>query len=245
MISRRPTFWSISEKHPQVMGIPMYLETLRDGRRFLEVAQRVTRVKPVVVYKAGRTEGGSRAALSHTGAMTGRGEVYQGAFRSGQYRAISHNGTPSSPRSCIDPASADEGEPRSHRHHGRFLGSGPHGLPRGEGLMVPELSPAVQQRLRDLGMPERASTKNPVDMGATGFTHLAVESLVDMGRITLASGEVDALIFHGLGRAQWTGGALAKKSVSKWRKTFARLQRPPGRAGRPVINPDSGSHERS
>ena len=71
----------------------------------------------------------------------------------------------------------------------------------GEGLTVPELSPAVQQRLRDLGMPERASTKNPVDMGATGFTHLAVESLVDMGRITLASGEVDALIFHGLGRA--------------------------------------------
>jgi len=104
-----------------------------------------------------------------------------------------------------------------------------------EGLVVPELSPAVQQRLRDIGMPERASTRNPVDMGATGFTHLSVESLVDMGRIALSSGEVDALIFHGLG-AMGTGGPIAKDSVLQLEKDvllgYSGLQ---AETGRPVM----------
>ena len=188
-------------KDPQVMGILMYLETIRDGRRFLEVAQRVTREKPVVVYKAGRTEGGSRAALSHTGAMTGRGEVYQGAFH--QVNIVQ---SPTMELLLPLGHALIERPPMRGNRVAIVTMGGSWGVAltdrlEGEGLTVPELSPAVQQRLRDLGMPERASTKNPVDMGATGFTHLSVESLVDMGRITLSSGEVDALIFHGLGRA--------------------------------------------
>jgi acetyl-CoA synthetase (ADP-forming) len=65
---------------PDVRAILMCLEVIRDGRRFIEIARLVTKEKPIVVYKAGRTPGVSRAAQSHTGALSGMKEVYQGAL---------------------------------------------------------------------------------------------------------------------------------------------------------------------
>jgi acyl-CoA synthetase (NDP forming) len=70
-----------------------------------------------------------------------------------------------------------------------------------EGLLLPELSRPTQKSLRSLGMPPRASTRNPVDIGAAGVSSFSVESLIEMGRVILSSGDVDALILHGLGRA--------------------------------------------
>jgi len=57
---------------PEIKSIIMYIEAVRDGRRFIEVAREVSRVKPIVVYKAGRTPGSARAAQSHTGALFGK-----------------------------------------------------------------------------------------------------------------------------------------------------------------------------
>lgn len=53
----------------EIKIIGMYLEGLREGRRFLEVLKRVSKKKPVVIWKGGRTEGGNRAIASHTGSM--------------------------------------------------------------------------------------------------------------------------------------------------------------------------------
>ncbi|RLG48315.1 MAG: acetyl CoA synthetase, partial [Thermoproteota archaeon] len=61
--------------------IVIYMEGVRDGRRFMEAASRVSRVKPIIVVKAGRSERGRRAASSHTGALAGSDEVYSSAFR--------------------------------------------------------------------------------------------------------------------------------------------------------------------
>lgn len=73
---------------PLVAGIVVYLEGVRDGRELVRVAAQVTRKKPVLVLKVGRTEIGSRAALSHTGNLAGTDAVYSGAFRqSGVVRA--------------------------------------------------------------------------------------------------------------------------------------------------------------
>ena len=66
----------------------MYLESIERGRRFLEVANRVTRKKPILVLKSGTSAWGAKAAQSHTGALTGQDEVYEAAFRqSGVIRA--------------------------------------------------------------------------------------------------------------------------------------------------------------
>ncbi|MFG1626306.1 acetate--CoA ligase family protein [Kribbella sp. NPDC049227] len=68
--------------------IAMHLEDLKDGRAFAETAARVSKKKPVVVLKAGRTDMGARAASSHTGALAGNDKVYDDILRqSGVVRA--------------------------------------------------------------------------------------------------------------------------------------------------------------
>jgi acetyl coenzyme A synthetase (ADP forming)-like protein len=68
--------------------VAMHCEDLKDGRSFAEVAKRVSRKKPVVVLKAGRTSLGARAAASHTGALAGNDKIYDDVLRqSGVIRA--------------------------------------------------------------------------------------------------------------------------------------------------------------
>jgi len=59
----------------------MYLEGVKDGRRFLESARRLVRKKPLVVIKGGKTEEGARAVRSHTGSMAGRDEIFEALFK--------------------------------------------------------------------------------------------------------------------------------------------------------------------
>ena len=66
---------------PETRVIAIYLEGLSDGRKFMEAAREVAPRKPIVVLKAGRTEAGSRAALSHTGWLAGQAAIYDAAFK--------------------------------------------------------------------------------------------------------------------------------------------------------------------
>ena len=61
--------------------ICMYIEAVKDGKKFIETATRVSRKKPIIAIKGGRTEEGGRAALSHTGSMAGSAAVYSSVFR--------------------------------------------------------------------------------------------------------------------------------------------------------------------
>lgn len=66
---------------PATTLVACFVEALRDGRRFVDVAARATAVKPVVLLKGGRSEAGRRAAGSHTGALAGAWETYRAACR--------------------------------------------------------------------------------------------------------------------------------------------------------------------
>ena len=78
------------DDHTQV--IAMHCEDLKDGRSFAEVASRVSKKKPVVMLKAGRTALGARAAASHTGALAGNDKIYDDVLREcGVIRARSLN----------------------------------------------------------------------------------------------------------------------------------------------------------
>src|SRR5207344_116243 len=69
------------EQDPNTQVIAMHVEDLKDGRLFAEVAKRVSRKKPVIVLKAGRTSLGSKAASSHTGALAGNDKIYEDVLK--------------------------------------------------------------------------------------------------------------------------------------------------------------------
>ena len=70
------------EQDDNTQVIAQHFEDLKDGRAFAEVARRVSRTKPIIALKAGRTSAGARAASSHTGALAGNDRVYDDILKS-------------------------------------------------------------------------------------------------------------------------------------------------------------------
>lgn len=139
-----------------------YIEQIRDGGSFIRACQRAVDLnKPLVVTKVGRSEQGARAAQSHTGAMAGSHAVYEAVFR--QYGALSVG----SVQEMLDIAQMIQFETRPEgRRVGILSISGGAGVLlvdecEAAGLEAPELSDAVQARLR--GHIPFAGVANPVD----------------------------------------------------------------------------------
>lgn len=66
---------------PETKIFAMYLESIKDGQRFLGLCRRIVREKPIIVLKSAVTEGGARASATHTGSVAGQDRVYDAAFR--------------------------------------------------------------------------------------------------------------------------------------------------------------------
>ncbi|MGZ6228523.1 MAG: acetate--CoA ligase family protein, partial [Candidatus Binataceae bacterium] len=98
------------EQDDDTQVIAMHVEDLKDGRSFAEVAKRVSRKKPVIVLKAGRTALGARAARSHTAALAGNDRIYEDVLRqSGVVRARALNDMLEFAR-CLPIMAAPKGE---------------------------------------------------------------------------------------------------------------------------------------
>jgi acetyltransferase len=69
------------ESDPQTRVIALYLESLQNGRAFMQAVRRVSKRKPVVIIKAGRSASGLRAASSHTGSLAGSDEIFAAMVR--------------------------------------------------------------------------------------------------------------------------------------------------------------------
>lgn len=61
--------------------VTFYIEGVKDGRKFMEAAKRITKVKPVIALKSGKTEYGAKAASSHTGSLAGADVIYDAVFK--------------------------------------------------------------------------------------------------------------------------------------------------------------------
>ncbi|MFH1625175.1 MAG: CoA-binding protein [Pseudomonadota bacterium] len=68
-----------NDEETKIIGI--YLEGLREGRRFFEMAKQITREKPIIIMKTGATEGSAKAAKSHTASLCGSDKIYDGMFK--------------------------------------------------------------------------------------------------------------------------------------------------------------------
>ena len=83
-------FLDFFKDDPEIELITLYVEGARDGRKLLKSLAEANRKKPVIIWKSGRTAEGSRAAGSHTGALTGTASVWETAIK--QSRAVMVNG---------------------------------------------------------------------------------------------------------------------------------------------------------
>jgi 4-hydroxybutyrate---CoA ligase (ADP-forming) len=145
--------------------IVMYLEDVHDGRRFMEIAKKITgeNKKPVVVLKAGKTPEGAKAAISHTGALMGADEVYDALFiQSGVIRVDTM-------QSLFELATAFSKQPIPSTKAGIVIVSnagGPAIISTDEcskyGLKMADVS-SLKEDLTKV-IPSHGSTRNPIDL---------------------------------------------------------------------------------
>lgn len=64
-----------------IKAVTLYIEGVKEGRKFIEAAKRITKVKPVIALKSGKTEYGAKAASSHTGSLAGADIIYDAVFK--------------------------------------------------------------------------------------------------------------------------------------------------------------------
>jgi acyl-CoA synthetase (NDP forming) len=76
-----PDFLEFMGEDEGIRVIALYIESMRNGRRFFELAREISKTKPIIVLKGGETEVGTRTAASHTGAMAGERMIWQAVFR--------------------------------------------------------------------------------------------------------------------------------------------------------------------
>jgi acyl-CoA synthetase (NDP forming) len=166
------------EGDPQTEVIMMYLEGAADGRRLLETLKRVTRHKPVLVLKSGRTGAGRKATASHTGTMSGEDQLYEAVFsQGGAIRADSLD-------ELVDMARvfATQPLPKGNRL-GIATSSGSLGALATDaavaaGLELPMLSKETEERVRRIA-PEWMNVRNPLDVGPSGQYLPAMAALME------------------------------------------------------------------
>jgi acyl-CoA synthetase (NDP forming) len=153
--------------------IAVYIEGLRDGRRFFNLAKKITPHKPVVAVKVGGTEESARAVMSHTGALAGADAVYTAAFKqSGVIRVEDDD------ELCdVVYALLNSPLPRGNRVGILSIGGGPGALAaeacEKEGLAIGKLEPATVSRLDGL-LSSRWPRRNPVDMAGPSAAEISV-----------------------------------------------------------------------
>jgi acyl-CoA synthetase (NDP forming) len=172
--------------------IGSYLEGLTDGRAFIETAKKVTRKKPLVIFKGGLTEGGSRAAKSHTAAIAGSAELWQAICRQTGIISVT------SLEELVFTLSALQHLPLPKGKKAVILGGAGGGSvtmtdqAEAGGLKVPQLSDRTIQVLEQIVPPQGTSVKNPLDVGRRFFTG---DHFIKVLELLRDDPMVDALIF--------------------------------------------------
>ena len=150
--------------------IAMYVEGVKDGRRFLESLRRAAEAKPVVVWKGGVTEAGARATASHTAALAASNDVWTAAVRqAGALQSDTIDDTIDALKALLFC------KPARGRRMGLMAMTGGQSVVIADafvraGLEVPLLTPASYERLAGFFNIIGGSYRNPLDMGGTiGF----------------------------------------------------------------------------
>jgi acetyltransferase len=225
---------------PDTGAVISYIEGFKDGRAFIEAARGVTPKKPIVMFKAGRTADGVRAARSHSGSLAGDYTVATGVLKQAGVTLLERS-------DCLYPvAEALHLLPpmRSRRvavlsEGGGVITVAAEALSE-RGLVIAPLSEATQARIHEI-VPNASAISNPVDAG--GGTDPRAEYYGLCGAAILADPNVDALMLTGFfgGYARRYGEGVAEMEF-KVARDLAELMRS---HGKPVVVQSHYAHYRT
>lgn len=192
--------------------IAMYIEQIKDGKRFLEVVRKAK--KPIVAIKAGRSESGAAAAMTHTGSLSGSDRVYDSAFKQIRIQRVLDI------EELFDFARALAYQPPAKGNRvGIVTNGGGAGIMLTDwlvdfGLKVPPIAEDTKEKLEKI-LPDIAVPRNPVDVfGDAGFfrywaagTALLEDSNIDQVILTC--------VHAGYARPREYAGAVLKLTAKK------------------------------
>jgi acyl-CoA synthetase (NDP forming) len=199
-------FIDVMAADPATRTIGMYVEGMRDGRRFFESLKRAAAVHPVVVWKGGMTEAGARATFSHTGSLATPAAVWTAMVR--QSGAVSVAGLDA----MLD---AVEMLARGKAVNGRRMGlvamTGGQSVVITDtfataGLEIPTLSAASYEELKSFFNIIGGSYRNPLDAGGTIGGGVHTGNLERILRILDRDDVIDAIVLEvgtGLRAQRW------------------------------------------
>lgn len=180
---------------PDTRSILMYVEGMRDGRRFLQQAYTTTEKKPIILLKSGRTEKGSKSAGSHTGALAGISEVAKSAFNRAGIITIENIDE------LFPVAETLTSLPTVKNNRVAILADGGGHATIASDLLtdynieLPELRKATKEKLKQF-LPWNASLKNPVDVAGGADADPSV--FADCAEAILSDDRIGGLLIVGL-----------------------------------------------
>lgn len=151
---------------PETKIVAAYIEGVKDGRRFFKALKDITREKPVIIWKVGFTEAGSRAVSSHTSSLAGEESIWNAVFN--QAGAVRVNGM----EELIDTTIAflhlpkNIGKGISVVGGGGGIGAAGADIYEKAGFSLPPFKPETQNKLRKMYQPAGTGIRNPLDTGA-------------------------------------------------------------------------------
>ncbi len=180
---------------PDTKAILMYVEGLREGRRFLQEAYETTLHKPIVLLKGGRSRTGKRSAGSHTGALAGISEVARTAFQRAGIIVVEKS-------DALFPVAETLSNlpPIKNNRVAILADGGGHATIAADilsdrGISIPEMTEKTQDKLKKI-LPFTASVVNPVDVA--GGTDADPSLFAECARIMLKDPNVGGLFLVGL-----------------------------------------------
>jgi len=180
------------DPYTEIIGI--YIEELKRGKRFLELAREINPKKPIIAMYVGGTEAGNRALQSHTGALTGNSRIFDAMLKEAGIIRTDYV------QEFLDIALIlSRGILPKGNRLGIITNSGGPGAmvannAEKHGLVVPELSKRLQEELKEI-LPVTASFKNPIDCT---FDMNLPYFYITLPELLMKSGEVDAIIQYGV-----------------------------------------------
>ncbi len=211
----------ISDADTGVIGL--YLESIPNGRRFMELCRRTE--KPIVVLRGGKSQKGAEAALSHTASLAGDGAVIKGALD--QVGVVAAHDFRQMMDLCRALAAYPETTPKDRTRIAVLTMSGAAGIVSSDfmeehDLLVADLSAGTKEALKQI-FPDWMPVSNPVDLWPAVELHGPKRAYIEAFEAVCNDPKVDAVLFH-----SFVGGDTYRPELS----ILAEMAR---RTGKPIF----------